>query len=270
MKRSTPARIVVALALFALSAWPARAEEPAYPEPTGFVVDAAGLLREDTRTRIESICQELSDKTGVQLAVALVPSIAPLEIEDYAVRLFKKWGVGRKKEDDGVLFVLAKKERRVRIEVGYGMEPLLPDGRVGGILRSVVVPRLRQDEWDGGVLAGVEALAVIIAKDRGVELASLAGVSAPEESHDDTRATPLPVLLLVIGFFVILIIISAAARSQGYSGRRRGGWGGAGFGGFGGGSSGGGFGGVGGGSSGGGFGGFGGGSSGGGGASSGF
>src|SRR5207245_2385095 len=132
---------------------PARAASPSYPEPTGYVVDAASLLGDDTKTRITAITKELDDSTGVQMAVAVVPSIAPLEIEEYANALFRKWGVGSKKGNTGILFVVSQKERRVRFEVGYGLEGLLPDGRVGGILRSDVVPHLAQDDWNGGVLA---------------------------------------------------------------------------------------------------------------------
>lgn len=254
--------VVLALAGFA----PARAAEPSYPQPTGYVVDAAGLLSDGTMTRATAIAKELDDSTGVQMAVAVVPSIAPLEIEEYANTLFRKWGVGSKKGNTGILFVVAQKERRVRFEVGYGLEGLLPDGRVGGILRSEVVPHLRQDDWDGGVLAGVEAVASIVAQDRGVTLVSLGGVTPPPEGDGDDdsggNGKLPPVVLLVFGFIIFMVVVNAFAQVR--HGGRRGGWGGygggfGGFGGFGGGSSGGG-----------GFGGFGGGSSGGGGASSGF
>lgn len=272
MIRLGRASIFLALTLALCAAWPARAEEPVYPEPTGYVVDTAGLLGDAAKTRIRTICEELDQKTGAQIAVAVVPSIAPLEIEDYAVHLFEKWGVGGKKEDTGVLLVVAQKERRVRIEVGYGLEGLLPDGRVGGILRGEVIPHLRDNDWDAGVVSGVEAVASIIAKDRGVELASLSGVRPPRESRDRSRPRSLPFWVIVIGVIFFVIVMNAVARSQRgmyYGGRRRrSGWDDigrlGGFGGFGGGSWGGGS------SGGGGFGGFGGGSSGGGGASGGF
>jgi uncharacterized protein len=253
--------VVLAFAGFAS----ARAAEPSYPAPTGYVVDAAGLLGDDTKTRITAIAKELDDSTGVQMAVAIVPSIAPLEIEEYANGLFRKWGVGSKKGNTGILLVVAQKERRVRFEVGYGLEGLLPDGRVGGILRSDVVPHLHQDDWDGGVLAGVQAVAAIVARDRGVQLQSLAGAPPPAEGGDDSQGSGKlpPRALLALGIFLFAVVMNAIARAR--RPWRRGPWGGwygggfGGFGGFGGGSSGGG-----------GFGGFGGGSSGGGGASSGF
>jgi uncharacterized protein len=258
-----PARILIlAVILIASAAAFARAEEPVYPPPTDYVVDTAGLLSDSTRTHCLAIAKELDEKTGVQLAVAVVPSIAPVGIDEYAVTLYKKWGVGSKSKDEGVLFVVAQKERRVRFEVGYGLEPLLPDGRMGGLLRSVVVPHLHEDDWDGGTLAAVVSVATIIAQDRGVTLVSLASLPSPED--DNTSNGKLPPLMLIVIAFIIMGVISNAIGQLRHPYRRNrwgGGWGGGfgGFGGFGGGSSGGG-----------GFGGFGGGSSGGGGASSGF
>ncbi|HEV8480390.1 MAG TPA: TPM domain-containing protein [Candidatus Eisenbacteria bacterium] len=263
-----PARILVlAIILVASAAAFARADEPVYPPATDYVVDTAGLLSDSTRAHCLAIAQELDVKTGVQLAVAVVPSIAPVDIDQYAVTLYKKWGVGSKKKDEGILFVVAQKERRVRFEVGYGLESLLPDGRVGGILRSAVVPHLHEDDWDGGVLAAVASVATIVAQDRGVTLVSLAGMNAPDEGDQDTSNGKLPPLMIIlIGFIIVAVISNAIAQIRHPNYRRRGPWGGGGywggmggFGGFGGGSSGGG-----------GFGGFGGGSSGGGGASSGF
>jgi uncharacterized protein len=263
-----PARILVlAIILVASAAAFARADEPVYPPATDYVVDTAGLLSDSTRAHCLAIAQELDVKTGVQLAVAVVPSIAPVDIDQYAVTLYKKWGVGSKKNDEGILFVVAQKERRVRFEVGYGLESLLPDGRVGGILRSAVVPHLHEDDWDGGVLAAVASVATIVAQDRGVTLVSLAGMNPPDEGDQDTSNGKLPPLMIIlIGFIIVAVISNAIAQIRHPNYRRRGPWGGGGywggmggFGGFGGGSSGGG-----------GFGGFGGGSSGGGGASSGF
>jgi uncharacterized protein len=268
--RARAARVFLLSAVFALvTGASAQAQDPSYPQPTGYVVDEAGLLAPETRARLTAIAQELDEKTNAQIAVAVVPSIAPLTVEEYAVRLFERWGVGSKQRDEGVLFVLARDERRVRIEVGYGLEEILPDGRVGGILRSAVVPHLRRDDWDSGVTGAVESLAGVIAQDRGVTLASLEGVSRPppaDEEDERPSGFALTMMLLFVGFLVLSSILNSGSRRR----RRRNWWmGPGGFGGFGGWTSGGGgFGGFGGG--GGGFGGFGGGSSGGGGASSGF
>jgi len=259
--------VLLLCAVAALSAPSVAAQEPHYPAPTGYVVDEAGLLTPETMTRLTAVCDELDTKTQCQIGVAIVRSIAPLEIEDYAVRLFEQWGVGSRTQDEGVLFVVAEQERRVRIEVGYGLEGILPDGRAGSILRSEVVPHLRENDWNAGVAGGVVALARLIAEDRGVTLASLEGEWVPEaraERKAQRRSAIAAIMPLLLAIFLISIL-SGRRRRRGRASL----WPWIFFGGFGGGSfRGGGFGS--GGFGGGGFGGFGGGSSGGGGASSGF
>jgi uncharacterized protein len=252
------------LAACAGAAETGRTPEAVYPRPTDYVVDAAGLLDPGARAHLVAVCHELEEKTGVQLAAALVPSIAPLDIDSYAVELFRRWGVGHAKQDNGVLLVVARDERRVRVEVGYGLEGLLPDGRVGGILRGAVVPHLRQNDWNGGVTGGIESLAAVIAADRGVALATLGASQGQRLAQSRPRRERLPFgAIAVLIFFVIMMVVRVS--TLGPQSRRRGSWARlGGLGGFGGGFGGGGF------SGGGGFGGFGGGGSGGGGASSGF
>ena len=261
LRRRAAALVVacVAVAACAIAAVAAPAE-PVFPEPSARVVDAAGLLSPATRDHLEAVCAELDEKTGAQLAVALVPSIAPLDIEAYSVRLFERWGVGRKDRDDGALFVVARDERKVRIEVGYGLEGLLPDGRVGGILRGEVVPHLRRDDWDAGVTGAVETLAAIVAADHGDTLATLGG-SARGGGEGDGRTARgkrrVPWILVILAVIIAVSLISRGGGPMGPGGRRRmyrrgiywggmgggfggGGFGGGGFGGFGGGASGGG------------------------------
>ena len=256
----------LSLALSLLFSPAATAQEPYYPEPTGYVVDDAGLLSSGTIQGVSVLARELQDKTGAQLAIATVPSIAPLEVEEYAVELFERWGVGQRGEDNGVLMVIARDERRIRIEVGYGLEGILPDGKVGTILRQDIVPALRQNNWDLGVADGAVSIASVIAQDKGVVLESLGGSYKTPSQQGSRRGKKSRRGIGILGFFLLMMFISAISGRR----RRRGGpspwWllplfmlaGSRGHGG--------GFGG----SSGGGFGGFGGGMSGGGGASSGF
>ena len=208
-------------------------------------------------------------KTGVELAVVTVADLGGEEIEPAAVDLFRAWGIGRKGKDDGVLILLAWRERRVRIEVGYGLEGILPDGLCGSIIRREMAPGLAAGRVGPGLLRGASAVAGVIAKDRGV---TITGAVAPESGEEGERGPPHAIFLTAL--FVALIlsaVFRAASRRRGWMWTGRGGWwdgrgpGGYGgmFGGFGG--MGGGFGGGGGG-----FGGFGGGRSGGGGASGGF
>ena len=267
--RTRVATVATCLVLLALgaAAMPSSAQEPRYPEPSGFIVDEIGRLSPNTRSGLESLCLEVKQKTGAEIAVALVQTIAPTDIDDYANRLFERWGVGSRETNEGVLLVVALDERRIRIEVGYGLEGILPDGRAGTILRRTIEPGLKVGDWDSGIGGGVIEMAQVIAKDKGVELTGIPEQVASRKGRRGSR------LGGILGFFILMMILSSIG-GRGKRGRRGGmsGWWILPFflmGGSGGGSHrGGGFGG--GGFSGGGFGGFGGGMSGGGGASGGF
>jgi len=227
----------------------ARAAEPPVPAPQGYVTDLAHVLGADVRGRIERVNEELRAKTGAEIAVVTVDTTAPLDDFTYAMRLADAWKPGRKRDDTGAVFLVAVRDHKVRIVVGYGLEGILPDGLVGEIEDREIVPAFRAGRLDDGVWRGVEALATRIATAHGVELTGAPPRQAPAPA-------PLPgwVVLLVVLVFAALVVYQASTRPSRFG---RGGFYPAGpFGGFGGGFGGGG----------GGFGGFGGGSFGGGGA----
>lgn len=242
-----------------------RAEDIKSIHPTGYVTDLAGVIAPDTKTQLEALCTEVEQKTGAQMAIVTVHSIENESIEDYAADLYKALGVGDKQNSRGVLLLVAPDLRQYRIEVGYGLEPVITDGRAGDAGRAMV-PLLRQGDYSGAVQAAASQLAGYIAADRGVTLTGLPAASAaPAPSSDGSGISGIWIFL---GILFIIFLISRAGRG-GRSGGS--GWwilpllmsgGGGRGGGYGGGYSGGGFGGGGGG-----FGGFGGGMSGGGGAS---
>src|SRR5499433_785351 len=120
--------------------------------PKGYVSDLAGVIPADTRQRLEALCTELEQKTGAQLAIVTVRSLDGRPVEDYAVELFKHLGVGSKKQDQGVLLLLAPNDRKYRVEVGYGLEPVITDARAGDAGRSMV-PYFRQGDYSSGVTA---------------------------------------------------------------------------------------------------------------------
>lgn len=262
-------RIVVWVVALCLTA-SCFAEKISDIRPLGYVTDLAGVINATTRSQLEALGTELEQKTGAQIAVVTVRSLEGETVEDYAVDLFKHLGVGSRKDNRGVLLLLAPEARRYRIEVGYGLEPVINDARAGDIGRSMV-PLLRQGDYSGAVETAAWRLAELIAKDRGVTLTGAPKKRAPP-SDDFGTWIPFLIVLLIIGFPVLAGLLS---RLLGFpslrGGRRSGTWwmGPGGFGGgWGGGSwGGGGFGGSSGGFGGGGFGGFGGGMSGGGGAS---
>ena len=110
--------------------------------PTDYVNDFAGVLDQNTIATLDNVCQQIDQKAHAQIAVVTVKSLDGSDIESYAVALFKQWGIGSKSTDHGVLILLAIQDHHYRIEVGYGLEPILPDGKVGGFGREAV-PLLR-------------------------------------------------------------------------------------------------------------------------------
>jgi uncharacterized protein len=254
------------LALF-VAAQPARAQsvdQVAAQAKAGYVTDLAGVLSQSAKDQLTALCTEVQQKTQAQIAVVTVKSLGGRPIEDYSIDLATRLGVGPK-SDRGVLILFAVDDHQYRFEVGYGLEPILPDGKVGGFGREAV-PYLRQGNYDDAILLVTRRVADTIAADRGITLATPSAVQAPPPLERTRNSPRIPLIFIFLIIFFIFGAIRRAMSPASSRYRRGGGWwigpmiGGMG-GGFGGG--GGGFGGGGGG----GFGGFGGGSFGGGGAS---
>lgn len=253
----------VGLALGFLCALAAGAASQPLPELTDTVNDFAGVVDRQQRAAIDEVIRALKAASGDVIVVATVPTVAPYsDVREYAVKLFENHGrgVGDKGKDNGLLVLVAIQERRVWIEVGYGLEPWITDGFAGETARDRMTPEFRSGRYGAGLLAGVTRLAARIAEGRQVQLR---GVAPLRTTHPRRVQIPLSTIILV---FILIVILS---RMSGGPGRpvsrwgRRGwsGWsggvgpfGGGGGGGFGGGSGGfgGGFGGFGGGRSGGG------------------
>src|SRR5437870_171882 len=166
--------LALALGLLAL-ALPALAAEPRIPAPEGFVTDRAGVIPPATRERLTALLEELKQKTGAGIAVVAVPTTAPLDDFTYAMRIADAWKPGRKREDTGVVFLVAVQERKLRILTGYGLEGILPDGLVGEIEDREIVPAFHAGQVDEGIWRGVAALAGRIAAARGVALDGMPG-----------------------------------------------------------------------------------------------
>src|ERR1700737_1957870 len=244
----------------------AGAEQVKDLKPQGYVNDFAGVLGAPANEKLAALCAEVDRKAGAQIAVVTISSLAGEPVEQFSIELATQWGVGPKQQARGILILLAPNDRKYRVEVGYGLEPILPDGKVGGFGREMV-PLLRSNDYGGALTLLTERIAAVIAADRGGPLDTLTGGMAPSPEPNIPPLRGPNVLGLIIFvtflFFPILGFILRLLFGGGI-GPRRGGWGMGGSG-YGGGSWGGG--GFGGGGGGGGFGGFGGGSFGGGGAS---
>lgn len=222
---------------------------------TDYVNDFAHVLDQGTIAQLDDICQQIDQKAHAQIAVVTINSLDGSDIDSYAVDLFKKWGIGSKATDHGVLILLAVQDRKYRIEVGYGLEPILPDGKVGSFGREAV-PLLRQNNYSGAILLMTSRVADVIAQDAGVTLSGARPVIAQQPQEQPRRGlSPGGLLLLVILVLLVLFVpplrrmlfwlLLFSGGGGGYGGGRYGGGGGfggggGGFGGFGGGSSGGG------------------------------
>ena len=271
---SSPLRFARFIALpllfvFVLCVPAARTEQVKNLKPQGYVNDFAGVLNADTRQKLTALCGEVEQKTQAQIAVVTVSSLEGVPVEQFANDLFAAWGIGPKDSKRGVLILVAPGDRRYRVEVGYGLEPILPDGKVGGFGREVV-PFLRQNDYSGAVLLLTQRVAAVIAADQNVTLDALSGVPpAPRASGNSSSSYQKIFFFFSIAVFLLFPVLGFLLRLLFGIGRPGGNWrGGGSMGGpyYGGGPWGGG-GSYGGGGDSGGFGGFGGGSSGGGGAS---
>ncbi len=127
-------------------------------KPKGFVNDFAGILTSENYNRLESLLRSVERQSGIEIAVVMLPSIGDYSIEEAAVELFEKWGIGKKGKDNGLLFILAVNERKVRIEVGYGLEEAITDGLAGRIRDNYALPYFRKNDFNQGTYATVLAL----------------------------------------------------------------------------------------------------------------
>lgn len=169
------------------------------PKPAGRVNDFAELLGAPARAALEQRLQDVETKTSSEIAVATVKSLDGMSVEEYANRLFKEWGVGQAKTDNGVLILVAPNEREMRIEVGYGLEGVLPDGLAGEIRDEHFLPRFRDDDYAGGITAGVNRIADIVEKNQVLTPEELARFSSA--SSDDV---PVFILVPFLGIFVAI------------------------------------------------------------------
>jgi uncharacterized protein len=232
--------------------------------PTGYVTDRAGILQPQTKIQLEALCKELEEKTGAQMAIVTVKSLDGTDVQTYANNLYKQFGIGSKKDDRGVLSLVAPNDRKYWTEVGYGLEPVITDARAGDAGR-LLVPYFRKGDYNGGITAAAWQLAKYIADDKGVTLTGAPQIQQVRQQDNEKGGIGIWILL---GIILVIFLMARSGGSGSNINRRGGGSGwwigpmmGGGWGGGSGGSGGGGWGGGGGG-----FGGFGGGGSGGGGA----
>jgi len=223
------------------------------PSTKGYVSDYAGIISKDDSAVITAVANEIKEKTGAEIAVLTVKSISPYgSIEQYAVETAEKWGIGEKGKDNGILIVLSTEDRKVRIEVGYGLEGAITDGISGAIIDKYMMPSLKQGDYSGGLKNGALAVASIVAdeykvKVEGTKLAPSSGASRRPVRRGVSIFDIIIFLFIFMGggrIFLPLLILSGLSRRGSYGGgfgsSGSSGFGGGGFSGFGGGGFGGG------------------------------
>jgi len=227
-----------------------------FPRPRGAVNDFAGVIAPEYRQQMESLAREVWQKTGTAIVAVTMTAIEGEEINDYVNRLYQAWGIGRKGEDKGVLLFVTVKERKMRIETGYGVEGILPDGLVGEIRDKYMLPFFRKNEFGKGLSNGMIAVAAVVAKNAGVTLTGNPVIEPPRVSPQRAKKSGFDLWTIVVVAIVVILllgtrqgrellpwlIVLAMNRGGGGGGSGGGDFGGfgGGFGGFGGGSSGGG------------------------------
>ncbi len=179
-------------------------------EPRGYVSDFAGVLDATSSERIATYCGNVERSTGAQFAVVLVKTLDGDPIEDIAVRLEEKWKVGKKGTDEGLLMLIAIQDHKYRVELGYGLEPIISDGAAGGVMRSVQ-PILRQGDYGGAIYAALQQFGQRIAESKGVTIQGQRPVR--RRSNDNG-----PSIGGIVGFAIFALILMAI-----FGGRNRGG-----------------------------------------------
>jgi uncharacterized protein len=228
---------------------------PKFPALTGRVVDDANVLSAETRADLTQKLAALEQKTSRQLVVVTIPSLGGYEISDYGYQLGRAWGIGQKSLNNGILFIVAPTEHKTRIEVGYGLEPIVTDALSSVIIQTQVLPSFRKGDFNAGVVAGTDALIEQLSLETSEAEKRAAAAAALPKGGGQQHPIGAIIALLIIGFFFVRVfggwsllpfLLSGGGRGGGgwsdgggggWSSGGGGGWSGGGGGSFGGGGS---------------------------------
>jgi uncharacterized protein len=207
------------LAICAALAVPASAA-PQFPPLTGRVTDAANIIPDDVEARLVQKLDALEKQSQRQLVVATIPDLQGYEISDYGYQLGRNWSIGAKERNDGTILIVAPNERKVRIEVGYGVEPYVTDGFSSDVINQAILPRFKAGDMPGGIEAGTDALIrqLTLPPEEAQKIAAQADAS---QQGGDIGIGQVIFILFIIFFFVLPVLGSMF----GGKGRRRSGWG---------------------------------------------
>ncbi len=210
--------LVFIVVLFCVALFPgniyAASNDIDYPSYSGFINDFAGVLGSSWESKLEEIVARVEQETTCEIAVAIVNSLEGITIEEYAVELFEKWGIGKKKEDNGILLLVAVEDRELRIEVGYGLEGTITDLEAANIIDDIIVPRFKEEDYNSGLYNGVVAISNEIYKESELDIIpysddTVDASSAIRSSSFRNTFCGFPFLVICLPIFFIFIIFIA-------------------------------------------------------------
>ena len=220
MKRAPGAGLILGFLLglvLSLSGAAAQAA-PAFPALTGRVVDQAHVLSPDVQAQLTQSLAALQAKTSRQVVVVTLASLNGYDIADYGYQLGRAWGVGQKGLDNGALLIVAPNEHKVRVEVGYGLEPILTDALSSLILQEKVLPRFRAGDIQGGVVDGTQAIIDQLSLDPSVAEAKAAQAQQAARQSPSARLGNSPIGLLILGFILFWAVGAVLGGGRGGGG----------------------------------------------------
>lgn len=205
MRRGSPLAVLLVLLCTLLAAGAAHAQT--FPPFTGYVVDNANVIPPAEEQALAQKLEALEKSTHRQLVVATIADLQGYPIEDYGYRLGRSWGVGMKDVNNGIILIVAPGERKVRIEVGYGLTPIVTDALSWLIIDGTILPRFREGNLPGGIVAGADALIAQLAAPDAEAQAKVAQALAAREKADQGSVSPLILWGVIIAVFVIVMIL---------------------------------------------------------------
>ena len=192
------------------------------PKPTGYVSDLAHVLNDTAKDKLEAFCTKVEQQLGVQFALVTIDTIGDQPIRDFALDLGRKWGVGDRKSNQGVLLLVVVKDHKLDIETGRGIEPYLTDGFSGSILRSMR-PDLRADDYGAALQTAAREMASQIAQGKGITFSDDGTLPPRRQAQRAPKSSGVPFSLIIVGIFLLLWLFGRGGRRGGGGPRYRGG-----------------------------------------------
>ena len=210
------------LVMLALLIVPQLAAAQTFPPLSGRVVDAANQLNPAQKQQIEALSAEVQKVAGRQFVVATIPDLQGYPIEDFGYKLGRAWGLGQKDANNGIILIVAPSEHKVRIEVGYGLEPIMTDALSQSIIDQQILPKFRSGDMPGGIVAGAQAIADQMKAPPEAAEARVKAAAAPQPARSSGSSSDgfIGIFWVIILLFIVLPIIFRGARGKKYRGGR--------------------------------------------------